>query len=341
GSWQLGSIVLGALTTVLVLVGPRIHRLFPAVLAAVIVGLIVSGLGAQVGAEIGPIDAGFLPIGLDVPWSDLASLLVGGAVIALVGFAEPAAIARTFATLERHRWSADREFVSQGAANVASAISGGFPVGGSFSRSALNRQAGARTRWSGGMTGLVVLIFLPFAGILEPLPTAVLAGIVIGAVVPLVRLRPLVLIWRYSKAQFAVAWATLGLTLALAPNVQWAVVAGVAIAIAVHLARELSLDVETGADGESVILRPVGVLWFGTAHILEDRLVRLLAEHRTARRLVVRLGGVGRLDLSGALALRRLVGHARASGLEVVLDDVPPRARRWVAPLIEDEREPL
>ena len=163
----------------------------------------------------------------------------------------------------------------------------------------------------------------------------------IGAVLPLVRLLPILRLWRHSKPQFAVAWTTFGLTLGLAPDIQWAVVAGIGLAIAIHLARELSLDIDARVEAGTLHLRPIGVLWFGSANILEDAFVGILAEHRDATRLVIHLGSVGRVDLSGALALRRLVQHARSSGLDVELADVPPRARRWVATLIEPARDPF
>ena len=341
GSWETTSLVLTLLIVPLIILGPRIHRVFPGVLMAVVAAIVFSLASDYGGPTVGEIASGLPPFGLDVTWSELPTLLVGGAVIALVGFAEASSISRTFATIDRQRWNADREFVSQGSANVVSAVSGGFPVGGSFSRSAVNRQAGARTRWSGAVTGIVVLIFLPFAGSLESLPRAVLAAIVIGAVLPLVRLPPLIRLWRHSKPQFVVAWATFGLTLGLAPDIQWAVVAGIGLAIAVHLARELSLDIETELDGQDLHLRPIGVLWFGSANVLEDAFVDIMAEHQQAERLVVHLGGVGRVDLSGALTLRWLVQRARSSGLEVEIADVPPRARRWVASLIEAPRDPF
>ena len=341
GSWEIVSIVLAGLIILLVSAGPRLHRLFPAVLIAVAVGVAYSSLADYEGTTIGEIPSGLPPLGFDVPWGELSSLLLGGAVIALVGFAEPASIARTFAARERSRWDANREFVSQGAANIAAAVSGGFPVGGSFSRSALNRMSGARTRWSGAVTGITVLIFLPFASVVEPLPRAVLSAIVIGAVLPLVRLGPLVRLWRYSKPQFVVGWATFGLTLGLAPDIQWAVLAGIGLALGVHLTRELTLDIHARADDETLHLRPSGVLWFGSANVLEDRFVELLAIHGDVSRLKVYLGGVGRVDLSGALALRRIVQDARSAGLEVELVDVPPRARRWVRTLIEPEADPI
>lgn len=341
GSWEAASIVLSVLIIALVLASPRLHRMFPAVLIAVIVGVLYSSIADYGGTRVGEIPAGLPPIGFDVPWSELSSLLLGGVVIALVGFAEPASIARTFAARERQRWDANREFVSQGVANVAAGLSGGFPVGGSFSRSALNKMAGAKTRWSGAVTGLAVLIFLPFASVVEPLPRAVLSAIVIGAVLPLVRLLPLARLWHYSKPQFLVGWVTFGLTLGLAPNIQWAVLAGIGLSLGIHLVRELTLDIHARADATTLHIRPSGVLWFGSAYVLEDRFVELLALHPEATRLKVYLGGVGRVDLSGALALRRIVQDARSTGLEVDLVDVPPRARRWVRTLIEAVADPI
>ena len=341
GSWEVTSVVLTVLIVGALLIAPRLHRLFPAVLIAVVAGVAFSSIADYGGTRVGEIPAGLPPFGFDVAWGELHSLLLGGAVIALVGFAEPSSIARTFAAQERRRWDANREFVSQGVANVASAVSGGFPVGGSFSRSALNRMAGAQTRWSGAVTGVAVLVFLPFAGVLEPLPRAVLSAIVIGAVLPLVRLAPLLRLWRHSKPQFVVAWATLGLTLGLAPDIQWAVLAGIGLALGIHLARELTLDVHARADDATLHLRPSGVLWFGSAHVLEDRFVELLAIHADVRQLKLNLAGVGRVDLSGALALRRIVHDARAAGLEVELVEIPPRAQRWVSSLIEPPRDPI
>ncbi len=157
GSWELASIALGGLTIVLVLGGRRLHALFPGVLVAVAIGLAFSLLTGYTGPSVGAIPSGLPPFTLDLPWRALPALLVPGGVIALVGFAEPAAIARTFAAQDRQRWSPDREFISQGMANLAAGVSGGFPVGGSFGRSFVTRLAGGKTRWSGAITGLLAV----------------------------------------------------------------------------------------------------------------------------------------------------------------------------------------
>jgi SulP family sulfate permease len=329
-AWDAAAVVLSVTAIALVRFAPRVHPLFPGVLVAVAIGMLAVELAGIGGATVGEVPAGLPPLSVDLPWGDLPSLVLGGAVIALVGFAEPASVARTLAAKERQPWDADREFVSQGAANVAAGLTGGFPVGGSFSRSALNQMAGGKTRWSGAVTGLAVLAILPVAGILESIPIAVLGAVVIAAVLPMLDLRPVFGLWRPSRPQFLVAAATFALTIALSPHVERAVAIGVGLALAVHLWRELRVDLDVFVADGIVHIHPRGVLWFATAPALEDRLVRVLAQHRGLGRLVLHLEGVGRLDMSAALALRNAIEFAEGADLDVEVCDVPAHARRLV-----------
>ena len=341
GSWEPTAVALSLVTVALVLGGGRLHPLFPGVLAAAALGIVYSELAGYGRATVGEIDGAVPPFSLEFPWGSIEALVLPAIVIAIVGFAEPAAIARTFAAQERARWDPDREFVSQGVANVAAAVSGGFPVGGSFSRSSLNRLAGARTRWSGAVTGLAVLAFLPFASVLSPLPEAVLAAIVIAAVVGLIRLLPIVRLFSYSRGQFAVASATFALTLALAPRIERALLVGIALSIALHLRRELGLEVASWSEDGTLHLRPRGVLWFGTTRTLEEWILASIAAHADAARLVVHLDGLGRIDMTGALALRALLQDARNAGIEVDVVGVRARWRGLAERVIEREDDPL
>lgn len=341
GAVEIEALVLVVVVLGLVAGGRFVHPLFPSVLLAVLAGIAYSKVADYGGATVGPIPGTFPPFSLDMPWEEILSLVIPGIVIAVVGFVEPASIARRYAALDRKAWNPNRELVSQGAANVAAAVSGGFPVGGSFSRSALNRTAGARTRWSGAVTGITVLAFLPLAGSLSSLPRAVLAAILIGAVASLLRPLPLVRLARLSRPQFLVAAATFALTLVLAPHVERAVLIGILLAVAVHLWRELQLEVPHWVEEETLHLRPRGVLWFGTAPRLEDTFLALIGEHTDAKRLLVHLDGLGRIDMTGALALRGLLQQARESGLAVDLVDVRPRWDKLVENVISQEQDPL
>jgi SulP family sulfate permease len=330
GSWDATAVAFAAATLAIVLGARRLHPLVPGAVVAVAGSIVVSRAIGFDGIVLGPVSPELGILGLDLPWSDAPNLLVGGAVIALIGFAEPAAIARHYAMMERRRWDPSRELASQGAANLVSGLVGGFPVGGSFSRTALAKLAGARTRWSGVLVGAIVLAALPLLRFMGPLPRATLGAIVVAAVLPLVNLRPLIEYWRAARLQSYVAWATFVATLATAPRVERGVVVGVLLAMAAHLYREGRLTVPTSVEGDVVHVRPRGVLFYASAPALEEALGQVLAEHPGARAMVFHLDGLGRIDLTGALALQRIAEDARAAGLRVGFVDVPPQARKIV-----------
>lgn len=324
--WDWATLALAAGTLAFVLLAQRIHRFFPGVLAALLLSMgLASALGYD-GATVGTIPAGLPPVSVDLPYRDLPDLLVPGLVIAIVGFAEPASIARTFAASERQAWDPNREFLSQGVANLVAGVSGGYPVGGSLSRTALNHMAGAATRASGAVTGVIVLAFLPTASALSSLPTAALAGIVIATVLQLVRLVRVAALARVSPPQFGVAATTFGLTLLLAPHIERAILAGIGLSIAVHLARELTLRLETTEHDGVLEIRPAGVLWFATAADLQESLIELLGRHPDTKRLRLDLDGLGRIDLTGVMTLAALLEDLRNAGIEVELCGVPAHA---------------
>ena len=321
GAWDPATIAVGALTVACVLGARLVHPLLPGVLVAVVVGLLASAVGFE-GAVVGPLPAISLVPNLDLPYSRIPDLLAVAAVIALVGFAEVSAIARTFARQTRTPWDANREFVSQGLGNVAAGLFGGFVAGGSFSRSAVNKTAGATSPMSGMVTGLLVLAFVPFAAVVESLPIATLGGIIFASILSLIRTRPIVRLRGYSRPQLIISLTTLVLTLALSPRIQIGIIVGVAMSIAWHLHRELGITTPQSFDDDGVLhLRPRGVLYFGSAHRLEDDLTDALAAAPEVQRVIIHCDGLGRVDVTGALAMRSLVERAAEEDIHVELAD--------------------
>jgi len=339
GDWSATALAIAVLAALAMIGGRRLHPLVPGVLVAVAAATLWSHLSGYTGARVGELDVGLPPISVGLPWADALGLLVPGAIIALVGFAEPAAIARNFAAKDRLAWDANREFVSQGAANVAAGLTGGFPIGGSFSRSALNRSAGARTAWSGAITGLVVLLMLPVVFLLADLPSAVLAAIVIVSVAPLIRLRPILRVWRRSRPAASIAVGTFAATLAFAPRIERGVLVGVGLSVAVHLWRELRVDTEAWVRHGVLHLRPHGVLWFGAVQVLEDVLVAELVRHPDVGAMCLHLGSIGRLDITAALTLQSVIEQAEQAGVKVELTDVQVRDRRLVDGVVLERRQ--
>ncbi len=325
-SWSWPAVLIATVTVAVLLVGRSLHQLFPGVLVVVVVGTILSETLDYDGAVVGDVPSGFPPLSVSFQFDDLWRLVVPGAVIALLGFAEVAAISRTFATQDRERWDPNREFVSQGIANLVAAVSGGFPVGGSFSRSSIARVAGGRTRWAGAVTGAAVLAFLPFAGVISALPRAVLAAIVIVAVVRLVRLTTMLRLISKTWGQAFVAWTTFVATLILSPRIELGVIVGVAVAAAVHLRRETLIRVTVVREDDVLVLRPSGVLFYGSTARLDETFSTQLAAHPQITSVVVDLNRLGRIDYTGALALKEFLDDAAAAGLEVAVRDIPQHA---------------
>jgi sulfate permease, SulP family len=326
GNWQPAALGLAAGTLLLLSLRRLAPPATPIVLCVVVAATAVSALAGYGGATVGHIPTGFPPLTIDLPLHQTRSLALPALVIAVIGFAEAASIARTYATMDRTRWDSSREFTGQGVANLAAAITGGFPVGASFSRSALNRMAGAVSNASAVVTGATVLVFIPIAGLLAPLPMAVLAAVVVASIVPLLSLQRVVRLARISRIQLVVALSMFASTLAEAPHLDHAILLGVALSVAVHLWRELRISVEAQRRGDVLELRPEGVLWFGTAQLLDDRLTEALAQHADARSLKLDLSRLGRIDVTAAMALEQIVRDARRAGLSVSVCGGPSSA---------------
>jgi len=289
GQWAWAAIIISLATLLAVLGGRRLHRVFPGVLVAIVAMIIASQVFDYQGPVVSDIDGRFPQWSIDLPWSITPNLLAGSLVIALVGFAEPAAIARTYANQDRQPWASSREFIASGLANAAAGLSGAFPVGGSFSRSSINRLAGAQTRWSGAITGLTVLLFLPFAGLLNGLPQAVLGAVVIGAVWGLLKPHTLIDFARRSRPQGLLAITTFAATILSPPNIHWAVLGGVALTVIVHLVRPFKVDIDYG---DEIIVRPHGLFWLGSAARFKHALATISENPNDQRPVIIDLSGI-------------------------------------------------
>ena len=229
--WELNAILFSIATIIVIFGGRFLHRLFPGVLIAVVCGIAISKVIGYSGSVVGELSSGFIPFKFSFEWGSLTDLLLPATIIAIVGFAEPAAIARTFAKEEKSSWNPNKEFVSQGVANLASAISNSFPVGGSFGRSSLNKIAGAETPWAGAITGVFVLAVLPLVFLLEELPSAILGATVIGAVIKLIKPIEFFKLVVDETQQGLIATGTLVATLLTAPRIDRGILIGLGLSL--------------------------------------------------------------------------------------------------------------
>lgn len=329
-AWLVSALIISAVALVLMLQGRKIHRLFPGVLIAVLFALIFARVTGRGGQAIPEIESGLPVWSLDLPFENIGSLLVGGIVIALVGFAEPASIARMFSNEEQSSWSSSREFFASGLANLVASVTGAYPVGGSFGRSSVNRFAGATTRLSGAVTGLLMIAFLPFAGVLDGLPEAVLGAIIVGAVFKLVKPRKLLRLWTRSPWQAGLAWLTFIATILTPPNIHFAVIIGIAATVILHFIRPFHLDVERV--GEQLQIRPRGLLWIITTTRFKKALSAAVEADDGTGDVVVSLDRSTAIDSAIADAVAGGAATALRAGRGFRVENVPDGAQ----PILEN-----
>jgi len=169
------------------------------------------GLAGRGVALLGEVPQGLPAPGLPaVHVSDLNLLLPLAMACFLLGAVETAAIGRMFARKHGYRLDSNQEFLALAGSNLAAGLGHGFPVSGGMSQSLVNEGGGARTPLSGLVAaGIMAVVTLSLAGLLRDLPQPVLAAIVLMAVSSLFKLSDLRRLWRFSRAEFAVAAAAL------------------------------------------------------------------------------------------------------------------------------------
>jgi SulP family sulfate permease len=266
----------------------------------------------------------------------IGSLLSATIVISLVGFMEAISIAKAIAARTKQKIDPNQELLGQGLGNVVGALTQSFPVSGSFSRSAVNINAGAITGMSSVFTGLFVLLTLLFlTPLLYHLPQAVLAAVIIMAVIGLVNFAAIKHAWQASRHDGIAAIVTFVVTLAAAPHLDNGILAGAGLAILLYLLRTMNPRVAIlgrHADGTlrdaklhnlpaSEIVTAVrfdGRLYFANVAYFEDAILEAVAANPKARWLLVVGEGINELDASGEEVVHHLVERLRSNGVNMV-----------------------
>src|SRR5882672_9518650 len=198
---------IGTTTLVLILLLKNNKRV-PGILIAVvgataIVGVLDLGSRADV-AVLGPLPQG-LPA-FTIPWisySDFVPVLIGGGAVALVSFADTSVLSRSYAARTGTRVDPNQEMVGLGAANLAAGFFQGFPISSSSSRTPVAEAAGSRTQLTGVVGALMVaLLLLAAPNLLQHLPAAALAAVVIASAIGLIEVTDLVRIFRIQRWEF-------------------------------------------------------------------------------------------------------------------------------------------
>jgi MFS superfamily sulfate permease-like transporter len=288
------------------------------------------------GAVVSTIPAGLPDIRL--PGVDLKvapKLIAASIIISLVGFMEAISVAKAMAAKTRQRLDPNQELIGQGLANIVGCMGQSYAVSGSFSRSAVNLQAGAQTGLSNVFSsGVVMIVLLFFSQWLYHLPQAVLAAIIMMAVFGLLNVSGFAHAWRTHRFDGFVSVVAFAVTLLLAPHIEWGLFLGVALSLGGYMFRTMRPKVAALSPHPSGALRDAvrhelptcryiavvsfaGPLNFASTTYLEDEMLQRVSELPDLRHLLISGEGMIEIDASGEETLRHLVERLRAAGYEV------------------------
>jgi high affinity sulfate transporter 1 len=207
GNTNWTAFAIGASTLAVILLLKRFKRV-PAILIAVVVATMIVGmwdLATTAGVSVlGPLPQG-LPA-FEIPWinqADIVPVLIGGFAVAMVSFADTSVLSRAYAARLRTSVEPNQEMVGLGVANLAAGFFQGFPISSSSSRTPVAEASGARTQLTGVVGAVAVALLLLFApNLLQHLPSAALAAVVIASAIGLIEVGDLIRIYRIQRWEF-------------------------------------------------------------------------------------------------------------------------------------------
>jgi len=349
---QMNFIVLaiGLIAIALLLMGERWLPGKPVALAVVAVSILaasVLGLSA-----LGVKTTGYIPAGLpsfagpDLRLRDVEGIVPLAAGCLLLGYIEGVSAARTFAEKHGYPLNPGQELLGLGVANFAAAFGHGYPVAGGLSQTAVNDRAGARTPLALVFASITLALCLMFlTGLLDDLPKAVLAAVVLTAVYRLLDVPALLHMWRVSRLDFYAA--AIALVAVLALGILQGILLAAAASILLLLMRAsqphvaflgrlpgtaVYSDMERNPENEAlpgiIAFRPeASVTYINADVVLTAVLHRLEAAESGIRLVVCDLSASPYVDLTGSRALHELHKQLAARGVELRIVGARGRVR--------------
>lgn len=343
---HLASALIAAASILVLVFGRRLVPMVPWALLVLVVATIVTvafSLQDHGVATLGAVESG--PPRLTWPQLDLGTwlaLVPSALALTLVTMAEGLLLSRTYAERRGYRTDANRDLLAFGAANLAAGVTGAFAVGSSTSRTAAMDQAGSRTQLPSIVAAVATLLLLLFGtGLLEDVPSPAIGAIVAMAILRLVGVAELRELWTRERAEFAIAAVCFLATLLIGaiPGILIALVLSLvnlarrAARPTIEILREDEIDgvlLETSEPGAMtapgvLVVRLGAPLFFANASSFSESVTRALHARDEVRHLVIDLGGVSDIDVTGAEALERVRAQAAEDGVRIAFTRARPR----------------
>ena len=341
-------------TCLVVILGLRQWRPgIPGILVAVVGSTVVSAvfdLSARSGiAVVGPLPVGLPPLTIPpLAGGDVLALVPAALGIALVSATDTSVLSRTFSLRRHEEVDQDRELLALGGANLATGLLSGMPVSSSASRTPVAEAAGARTQLTSVVGALAIgLMLVADPGLLEDLPIATLAAVVITAGLSLVDIGSMTRLWRLGSSEFWLALASflgvafvgviegvflaVGLSLlAFIRRAWWPHDAVMGRADGVKGYHDLTYYPEARQVPGLVLYRFDAPLFFANADVFRDRIRDRIADaDQPVRWVVVAAEPITDVDTTAAAMLDALEAELAAGGITLAFAELkdPVRAR--------------
>ncbi|WP_054113474.1 SulP family inorganic anion transporter [Marinagarivorans algicola] len=291
-------------------------------------------------AVTGVIPSGLPSVTIAIPSYELIKALALPAfLISIIGYVESISVGKTLAAKRRQKVDANQELIGLGAANIASSISGGFPVTGGFSRSVVNFDAGAVTQAASIFAAIGIAIASVFlTPVLYYLPKATLAATIIVAVISLIDFSILKKTFRYSMSDFYAILVTVLITLFF--GVEIGVASGVLLSIGLHLYQTSTPHIAeigliagsehfrninryvTQTDPTLLMLRPDESLFFPNAAFLEQKIQASVYQKDSITHVILLCSAVNDIDYSALEVLESLNKELYKQGVKLHLSEI-------------------
>ena len=289
---------------------------------------------------VGTVPKGIPSFNFTLPdYKVLEQLWLPALLITIIGFVESVSMAQSLAMKRNQRINPDKELLGLGAANVASALSGGYAVTGGFSRSVVNFSAGAHTPLAGVIAaGLMTVVLIGFTDYFANLPQATLSATIIVAVLGLVDFSTLKEAWKYDKTDAIALLSTAVGVLVL--GVEEGVMIGVLFSLSAyfwrsghpHIAivgrvpgtehfRNVDRHKVEGAPG-ILVIRIDENLFFGNVQMIEDMIYARTDNHEELTDVILMFSAVNRIDATALKILNDINLNLMNSGKKLHLTEV-------------------
>ena len=314
----------GVATLVAGILTKRYWKRIPYMIAAMLVGSLVAfainelmGQAATGIKTVGALPAGLPPLSLpDFSLAALKKTFGPALVITMLALTEAVSIARAIAVRSEQRIDGNQEFIGQGLSNIAGAFFSGYASSGSFNRSGVNYEAGARTPLATVFASVfLILILLAVAPLAAYLPNAAMAGILFLVAWGLIDFHHIGSIWKTSRQESAILWITVIGTLM---NLEAGITAGVLVSLLLYLNRTSKPGIEplvpvddaggyhfVDARGKAEcpqlrVVRINGSAYFGAVDHIRSALQQIDLENPRQKSLLIVSLGMNFVDIAGA-----------------------------------------